>query len=1097
MADEVGDWLDGLGLRKYADAFAEQEITLEALWHLTEDDLKELGLPIGPRRIVLAEIAAKSEGQNDSQPEVKKPETSTREAERRQLTVMFCDMVGSTAMSQELDPEDLRDIMRRYHEAVAGSIARYGGYLAAHLGDGVLAYFGWPQANEDQAASAVWAGLDAVRAVETINLEGAFPLKARVGIATGLVVVGDLVGELVSDSDTVTGKTPNLAARLQSLAAPGEMVIDEDTLSLIGRVFDVEEHGCHELKGFDAPVPVWKVTGPATIENRFQAVRSENLVPFVNRSHELGFMRERWERGKNGEGQVIVLSGEAGIGKSRLVQAFSESIKLDPQYRLNFQCSRYHQSSAFYPAIQHVKRTAGFAPNENVNVRLNKLETLLRTFSEDDVSNFQLFASLLSLSFEHRYGKLNLSPRQVRERTIELLISQLFNLEADRPVLFLVEDAHWIDPTTEELISEAARAISDARVLMLVTCRSNYSPPWIQNGSLSKIEINRLASNHGEEIIKVMGGANLPLDTTREIVLRANGVPLFVEELTKALLESDSSGKVPRSLQALLVSRLDRLGRHKRVAQVASVLGKAFNKEFIQAVGEFGEAELSAALEAMLEAGLLIKTGSPKATRYRFKHSLIQDAAYQTLLKSSRRPYHRKVAELLVEGGGEREAPEPELVAWHFSQAGAPEEAVKYWLRAGQSAGQRFAHFEAIDNLREGLKDLFKLPENPNRHEMEFDIRVALSASLLSVNGWSAPDVVENYERAQELSILIGDVRKQFIALRGRANVFFLNGNVAGARELVDELAAIAEELEDTALLLDAYRSRGMCELFAGNFEAARDHLQKAEDIYDKDEHHALAFIYGTDPSVIALMGLSWAEWFLGNPEKARRYSDDAIGLATELKHPFSMAYAYSLTASVFQFCRQPETARENAEKAISIATENGFTYWVAWGKVVLGWAQSALGQLDQGIKCLQDGFETYEKTGASQITPYIRCLLAQMYGWSGDAVSGLKNVKLVIGTENTSDIRFYQSEAHRIAASLSEQQAEGTGREDFHQALSLARSQNARMFELRTQVDRLNREKSRKIADSIREELIALCETFGDDLEEPDLVDARAAIDR
>ncbi len=542
MAEDIAQWLESLGLGQYAQAFADNGIGIEALPHLRDEDFERLGVLLGHMRRLQAAIETLSADEPPTRPvppPSKEPEPRPAEAERRQLTVMFCDLVGSTELSGRLDPEDLREVLRRYQNAVAGPVTRYGGYLARYLGDGVLVYFGWPRAQEDQAERAIWAGLDAIGAVEGIKISGDVYLSARVGIASGQVVIGDIVGDAGRDVDAVTGETPNLAARLQGLAEPNQLVIDARTYGLVGTAFELEHLGSHDLKGFSKPVPVWYVVGKGKAESRFEAAHATRLARFIGREHELGMVRERWAQAKRAEGQVVLLTSEAGIGKSRLVQALCDGIGEERHFHLRYQCSPYHTNSAFYPIIQRLERAAGFTADDDVKSRLDKLEALLRQASKDIDTDAPLFAALLSLPGEHRYGALELSPQQQRDRTIEALINQLIELSWQRPILFVLEDAHWIDPTTEALIGEAIIRIADAPVLMVITYRPDYTPPWPDLANRTKISLNRLSREQGTEMVHTMGGDELAASVVAEIITRADGVPLFVEELTKSLLESD------------------------------------------------------------------------------------------------------------------------------------------------------------------------------------------------------------------------------------------------------------------------------------------------------------------------------------------------------------------------------------------------------------------------------------------------------------------------------------------------------------------------------------------------------------------------------
>ncbi len=1101
MARDIGEWLVQLGLGKYSETFAENDVEFEVLPELSDDDLKELGLSLGHRRKLLKAIAGLTAGmQPDVVGKATEPSVvseSGGEAERRQLTILFCDLVGSTELSHLLDPEDMREVMRRYQNAVAGAVTRYSGHVARYLGDGVLVYFGWPTAHENQAERAIWAGLYAIGAVENLKLDDDLRLQARVGIASGQVVIGDLVGNAGRDVAAVTGETPNLAARLQGLAEPSQVVIDAGTYGLVGTTFEVEDLGSHDLKGFPQPKPVWRVLGQGRAESRFEAAHAGRLAPLVGREHELGLVLECWSIAKGADGQVVLLTGEAGIGKSRMVQELCDAVGQERHFRLRYQCSPYHTNSAFYPIIQRLERAADFAAADDTETRLDKLEALLRRSSNDIDSDAPLFAALMSLPGEHRYGALELTPQQQRDRTIEALIDQLGVLSRRRPVLFLLEDAHWIDPTTETLIGEAMTRIADAPVFMLITYRPEYIPPWADLPNVAMIALNRLSREHGADLVQAMGGDKLAADVVAQIIARAGGVPLFVEELTKSLLESDDDkAEIPASLQASLVARLDRLGDAGRVAQLAATLGKSFHYRIIQAVSGLDKTELDRSLAAMIVAGLLFQSGPSQDATYTFKHALIQDAAYETLLRSTRQKYHEKVSEVLLQDYADQAATEPELIAQHLSLAGLPEKAVEYWLLAGQRAGERSAHYEAIADLESGLQELELLPQSQTRDKHEFALRIALGASLLTVKGWSAPEVEKNYERAQELSTTAGDIHEMVVSLRGLANVFFLKGEVNNARRLADRQLAIALEQDDAVLLMGGYRSVGMCSFFVGEFEAARENLQRANAIYDRSLHHAQRFVDGTDPAVIGLSVVGWANWFLGNPREARHNVHAALSLAEELQHPFSITYARSLAASLYQVCRNPEAVREHAEAAIGIAEEHDFPYWLGWATVMRGWAQSALGDPDQGIETLQHGLQAYESTGAQQIKPYILTLLAELYGWAGLPQKGIEALGGAFGPGNKTDVCFYEAEALRTQGELLRQSQGGDGRVYFEGALTLARRQHARSLELRAAISAGRASLERGEKKSARDLIRAVYRSFDASLSDPDLLDARELLD-
>ncbi len=1091
MVREISEWLEKLNLGQYAKTFADNDVDKDLLLELSEDDLVALGVTsLGHRKRLSKEIAA-LRSQAPSAPAA--PVQGPDEAERRQLTVMFCDLVGSTELSGRLDPEDLRGVFRRYQNAVTTAVLRYGGHVGQYLGDGVLVYFGWPHAYEDQAERAIWASLESIANVSQVTVDSETTLNARVGIASGPVVIGEFVDHTGQDVQAVTGKTPNMAARLQGLAEPGQVVIDAHTRRLVGTAFRLEACGDHVLKGFPRPVSVWQVTGRGQAESRFAAAHSGSLSRFIGRTRELRQLAKHWSQASQSRGQAVLLSGEAGIGKSRLVQAFWDSIADEKCLRLSCQCSPLHTNSAFHPIIQLLERLAEFSADDDDATRLDKLEGLLDRASMQVGSAAPLIATLLSLPTGDRYEPLDLAPQQVRERTIELLVKLLIDLGRDRPVVFLLEDAHWIDPTTETLVGAAMKRIADASVLILVTHRLDYAPSWAQEPVVARIDLHKLSRDQGAELVRAAGG-ELEEPVVGEILARADGVPLFIEELTKSLLESDEA-EIPASLQASLVARLDRLGEAAKVAQVAALLGRSFHYRFIREVSELPDAELDRALTAMTESELLTQTGTPPRAVYVFRHALIQDAAYETLLKSRRAKYHGRTADVLLRDFSAQAAAEPELVARHLSLAGRPERAVEFWLRAGQRAGERSAHVEAIAHLQKGLRELELLPEAAARDREEYALRMTMGPSLLSVKGWSSAEVERNYRRAHEMSASGTEQRDSLLAVRGLMNVYLLKGDIKKARQLADRELAFAQDQEDQALLLGAYRSVGICSFLVGEFQAARERLLLANAIYDRSVHHEHKFVYGTDPAVVGLSLIAWTNWFLGRFAEARNNAQAALDLAEELEHPFSLAYARSLAASFYLVSRSPELVLENADAAIALSERHNYPYWLGWSTVMRGWAQSALGSPTDGIATLKHGLDLYESTGARQIKPYIATVLAGMYGAAGQPEEGLEVLKQAYGRGNRTDVCFFEAEALRLRGELLRQAGSEDGLYYFDRARKLAHRQGARALELRAETSVVRASRDRGDAIAARRRLVAICDGFDPGLRDPDIVDARALL--
>ena len=752
MPIDVADWLRRLDLEQYARAFAANDINGEVLPELTADDLIGLGIvSIGHRRKLLAAIAALRE-----RPPTPAVATSAA-AERRQLTVMFCDLVGSTPLSTRYDPEDLREIIGAYHRCVAETADRFAGFVAKFMGDGVLVYFGYPEAHEDDAERAVRAGLAVIDAVGSLATPE--PLNVRLGIASGLVVVGDLIGAGAAQERGVVGETPNLAARLQALAGPGTLVVAGSTRRQIGGLFEIEDLGAQPLAGFAEPQRAWRVVGDSGVVSRFEALRSQ-ATPLVGRDEELDLLLRRWQQAKCGEGRVVLLSGEPGIGKSRMTVALSQHIKGDPHIRLHYFCSPHHQDSALYPYIAHLERAAGFGRHDTVEEKLGKLRELLARGARDDdeIALLTELSSLPSLA-----ANLNLSPQRKREMIFEAELHQLEALARHRSVLMVFEDAHWIDPTTRELLDLTIDRVARLSVLLVVTFRPEFQHTWSGQPHVTVMALNRLGGREGAALVeRLVGNAGLGRETVEEIVERTDGVPLFIEELTKAVLESSDGSAmlaaspapelgIPVTLHASLIARLDRLGPLAReIGQMGSVLGREFGYDLIDAVAQLPSVEVRAGLDRLAEAGLVFCRGTPPRSSYQFKHALVQDAAYGTLLRTRRQELHARVASALEQHFADLVDRQPELLAHHLTAAGNTERAVDQWLKAGRHAAGRLAYLEAIVLFERGLGLLHSLPESPGRNESEIELQLALGLCLHTAKG--AAEAKRTYTRAHELA---------------------------------------------------------------------------------------------------------------------------------------------------------------------------------------------------------------------------------------------------------------------------------------------------------------------------------------------------------
>ena len=939
-------------------------------------------------------------------------ESQSPDAERRQLTVLFCDLVDSTALASQLDPEELREVVRAYQGACAKVVARFEGHIAQYLGDGLLVYFGYPLAHEDDAQRAVRAGLGLVEAMRGLNTyleqERGVHLAVRLGIHTGLVVVGE-VGGGTRQEQLALGETPNLAARLQGLAAPDTLVISAATLQLLGGFFACQSLGTPLLKGFAQPLEVYQVLYESTARSRLDVVGSAALTPLIGREQEVRLLLERWAQVKNGLGQVVLLSGEAGIGKSRLVQMLKEHVAAEPQAWLTpCQCSPYYQNSALYPLIDLLERVAlRFDREESPEQKLSKLEGHLVQYGLPLAEAIPLFTSLLSLPLPANYAPLNLPPAQQKHKTLHALLTILLRIAAQQPLLFIMEDLHWVDPTTLELLSLLVDQGPTTRILALFTFRPDFSPPWTGRSHLTQVTLPRLPRRQATEMTgRVAHGKALPPEVIEQVVAKTDGVPLFVEELTKMVLESGLLQEredcyeligplpplaIPTTLHDSLMARLDRLATVKSLAQLGATLGREFSYELLQAVSPWDEGTLQHGLQQLVEAEFLYQRGLPPQATYLFKHALIQDTAYQSLLRSTRQQHHQRIAQVLEAQFPDICETQPELLAQHYTEAGLIAPAIPHWQRAGQRAIQRSANVEAIGHLTKGLELLKTLPDTPERTQLELDLQIALGPVLMNTKGPAAPEVERAYARARELCQQVGETPQLFPMLWGLW--YFHNGRAAHqtAQELGEQLLSLAQHIQDSAFLVVAHRALGNTLYHLGELTGARAHLEQGMALYDPQQHRSLAFLYGQDLAVICRAWDALALWLLGYPDQALQRIHEALTLAREMAHLSSLAYALDWAAMLHRFRREVEAAQERAAAAITLSTEQGFALYLAWGRIVRGWTLAEQGQGAEGIAQICQGLAASRAAGIQAVLPYHLALLAEAYGKAGQGAEGLR----------------------------------------------------------------------------------------------------------
>ena len=1093
MSFEITNWLRGLGLEQYASAFHDNAIDAEVLRELTADDLKDLGVNlVGHRRKLLAAIAAlrpdlPSSGTPiasiEAVPSRQDAGIAAGEAERRQLTVMFCDLVGSTALSARLDPEDLRAVIGAYHRCCAAVIERAGGFVAKYMGDGVLAYFGYPRADEHDAERAVRAGLHLVEAVAALDTAAGAPVQVRVGIGTGLVVVGDLIGEGAAQEQAVVGETPNLAARLQTLAEPGTVVIGPSTRRLTGGLFDYEDLGAVEIKGFAAPVKAARVLRESGVEGRFAALRTAG-TPLVGRDEELALLQRRWQQAKGGEGCVVLVSGEPGIGKSRLAQTLLERLAGEAHTRLRLFCSPHHQDSALHPTIAQLERAAGFRREDTAAQRLDKLEAVLAQATNDLGEAAPLLAALLSIPIGERYPPLDLTPQKQKEKTLQALVAQVEGLAARQPVLMLFEDAQWSDPTSLELLDLIIDRVPTIRMLVIITFRPEFTPPWTGRPHVTFRGLNRLAPRQRAEMIAgVTGGKALPQEIAAQIIDRTDGVPLFVEELTKAVVESGlltdasdhytaagpvSALAIPASLQASLLARLDRLAPVREVAQIGAVLGRQFSHELIGAVAAMPRAQLDDALAQLVRAELIYRRGTPPDAEYTFKHALVQDAAYSTLLRSRRQQLHSRIGSVLETQFPDFGEAHPELLAHHFTEAGLVDRAVEYWLKAGRHALARSAMKEAEALLRKGLGLVHNIADGVLRQEQELGLQICLGQALFATQGWAAPGVGEAYARARELCRQLDQPQKLLPIQYGQWINHAMRGEMDRARQLAGEIRQLGGDRGDRIADLMGCWSGGFTSLHLGDFADARVHLEEGIALFDPVQRRQYLQLTPIDALVFLSTQLSLAQACLGFLDRARSRRDLGTAEARRLAH------AHTLAAALY-FCLRtgwvgrldPATLLQETEELLALSAERGFAHWSAQAVGFRGWCLAASGQPAQGVSLLAAGLEHQRAIGSTLYITDGLTMLADAYRIGGAPELGLAQIAEAERLAEATQVKWGLAETLRLRGDLLAQTGDHMAAEaSYRDGIALAQRQDGKLFELRaaTSLARLWRDQGKRV---------------------------------
>jgi class 3 adenylate cyclase/tetratricopeptide (TPR) repeat protein len=1049
---ELRDWLRRQRFEQYAEIFEANDIDLDILPELSERDLEQLGVSMGNRRRLRKALA-----ERDAQPAEPSAADAPGEAERRQVTVLFCDMVGSTALSGTVDPELLGALIRRYQDAVAGAIGRFGGFVAKFMGDGVLAYFGFPRAFEDAAERAVRAAINILAEVAGIELPDGTRVQARVGIATGLVVVGEIVGSGAAQERAIVGETPNLAARLQALAAPDTILVSEATQNLLGGLFELESTGEHQLKGFGRPVPAWRVAGEAVVESRFAASRAGRNLPMVGRAHEMGLMLDRWRLARGGEGQIVTVIGEAGIGKSRAIEALRAALAGEPHARIHLQGSPYYSDSALFPVIKHVSRAAHFAAADSATVRIEKLRASFAPRVASDAAALPLLAELLSIPADGLAPPPSLTPAQRKAATIALLVDEIVRLGKTEPVLLVLEDAHWVDATTLELMTQLADSIGRARLLAVVTARPDFTPPWQTRPHSTLLTLGRLGRADCARLVAgVAASEDLSAETVAAILDKTDGIPLFAEEFTRSILESagEAVATVPATLKDLLMARLDRLGAAREVAQIAAVVGRQFPFAILDAVVPRGGAVLEAALTDLVAAGILLPEGRGLERGFSFKHALLRDAAYDSLLLTRRREWHERTARAVEQRFPDLAASEPEVLAYHFAEAGLPAPACDYRMRAGDRAASRSAYQEAVAHFSAGLKAAEALPASADRTRRQLDFLLKLGPALIVTRGMGSPEVEDAYRHAAEMGEATGDEPATFKAKWG----LWLNANIrrktALARDRADELLALAQRSGDGDLMLEAYHCRWSTAFFRGDVEATLKDCRIGIATYDIARHRHLGHAFGGhDPGVCAEVCGVMALQMAGDKTDAERAAARGLALAEALDHPNTLAHALHNIAIGHQLAGDRDAVYAAASRAAALAQKFGLTQWRANSLLQTAWATAVGAGIAEAARLVDA--EIASATASGPLPQYFIGLAAEVLLGAGRAADALAHLDRAIAGIDEPGVGFYVPEIYRLRGECLlalDRSNSNEARQAFVTARDIANRQGAMIFAHRAQ---------------------------------------------
>ena len=1076
---EVDLWLSGLGLGRYSRLFSEHEIDARALRELTDADLRELGLPIGHRKRILRGLRTLEDGATTAarELEAERPAGGTaaqpaasadgREAERRHLTIIFIDLVGSTELTLGLDPEDLAALLNTFHDTCVRLVRRYGGYVARYLGDGLTAYFGWPEAHENDAERACLTGLDLISAIKSIPTGASERLQIHVGIASGDVVVGDVLDIRNKSRRSVYevyGDTPNLAARLQSITPADAIFVSEATYGLIKHKFACTSLGRRKLKGFAAPIYVYRIDGVRLLSSSFDARTAAGLTPVVGRSEEVNLLRSRLQQASAGDGQVVLLAGDPGIGKSRLCAELRAAMGAERLTSLSFQCSPLHTDSPLHPLTTPIAQLAAFADGDLNEAKWEKLDKLFDDVGEDRSDGVALLATHLGIRAANLLEDATRSPERRRMAVHRLLSDFIIHLAARAPVLLIVEDVHWADPTTREFLDILINRVHGHAILLILTFRSEFAAPWGARDNQTALTLNRLTQAQSALMVDAVAkAAKLPRHVVTEIVDRSDGNPLFIEELTTAMLGAgelhtvpryagtSAQARIPPTLQDSLLARIDRTSSEaKELLQICAVVGRRFSYAQIRVVAGVGEAEPSEALAALTKDGLLQSLGRPPEAEYWFKHALIQDAAYSLILREKRQRLHSRYAVALEENFQSICAREPGVPARHHEEASNNVAAVPYYLAAGRSALERSSLKEATAYLQRGLALLGGTGKTPWRENEELQLRSTLGRVFIFSRGWAHPSVKREYGRALELCAALA-LNKQRVPLEWAiATYHLLRGEIREAVSGGGRVLALAEREADEALLSVAHSACTIYRFYDGDFAGSIRHKDEALRFYRPQVGAELQKQFGTDRKLQALRGASLSHWCLGDHQAALDLDEEHRSLAQANGRPFEYAYALTISCILHSLRRDPGRTLAFAEAAIAVAEDGGFSFLEANARNFRALALAIEAPGEATLEHCRATIESYQAAGNRMGISAMLAIMAELHGRIGGTRVGLEYAESALRYVRRSGERFAASDLHRVKGELlARTGALPEARRSLIHAVQIARRQQARTWEI------------------------------------------------